>query len=292
MKKICTNKSDIYAIYGCIFFIISIVGLLITLSILAEDNDYGKNALISLSIFIIVSIILTILCSELHLKKYGKYIEINDKCLVYNEEINIPIFLIKKIEYKKEKDQPRTLYFYMVNDNIEKFTFTKKVVKEIENSVNIPIEYNLKLPKTPLKQKWKNFINKIKKLVKENYIIIIFTTIGLAITITSFIIHVKHQQNTIINIILVLISLTFGTTQFYYAYFIEKEYDKFTRIIMSLFVSILFIIIVSLLILLFVCLVLKLEATIFVLLWATFLLPSFLIVVGIIMLILVGLSYA
>ena len=103
MKKICTNKSDIYAIYGCIFFIISIVGLLITLSILAEDNDYGKNALISLSIFIIVSIILTILCSELHLKKYGKYIEINDKCLVYNEKINIPIFLIKKIEYKKEK---------------------------------------------------------------------------------------------------------------------------------------------------------------------------------------------
>ena len=60
---------------------------------------------------------------------------------------------------------------------------------------------------------------------------------------------------------------------------------------MAVFASIVFIIIVALLILIGMAIV-KVEVTAFVLLWALYLLPSFLIVVGIVILIIVGLSYA
>ena len=291
MKKICTNKSDIYAIYGVIFFMISFFVYFAILATLLEKHSDWPIIVITTVFWITIPTFLTILFSEIHLKKHGKYIEVKDNSLVYNDELYIPFLLIKKIEYKKEKDQPKTLYFYMVNNNVEKFTFTKKVVKEIEQLIDIPIEYNLKVKKIPFKTKWHNFINKIKTFLKEYKIIIIFTILGLIITVVSFIIHANNKNNVLINVILGIICFAFGSVQFYYAYFVEKDYDKFTRKVMAVFASIVFIIIVALLILIGMAIV-KVEVTAFVLLWALYLLPSFLIVVGIVILIIVGLSYA
>jgi len=294
MKKICTNKSDIYAIYGCIFFVISLFAWMITMITLTEKNSRGLTLLICTISYIVFPTLLTILLSEMHVKKYGKYIKINDRCLIYDDEINIPYLLIKRIEYKKEKDKPKTLYFYMVNDNIEQFTFDKKVVKQIEQLINIPVEYNLKIKKVkvPFKIKWNNFINKIKTLIKENYIEILFVSIGLIITIISFIIHTNNKTHIIINIILSIICFIFGVLEFYYICFTKEKYDQFTRITMSIVASILFIIIVSLLLLLFICEVLKQEATAYVLLWSVYLLPSFVVVIAIVLLIIAALSYA
>ena len=74
MKKICTNKSDIYAIYGTIFFMISFFVYFAILASLPEKHSDWPIIVITTVFWITIPTFLTILFSEIHLKKHGKYI--------------------------------------------------------------------------------------------------------------------------------------------------------------------------------------------------------------------------
>ena len=293
MKKICVNKSDPYILYGIsttVFFVVILFGI---------TTLFIKDELLSYIIFgimfpssILLTILTTLLLSKEYLKKYAKYIEIDKQKIVYDNNLTIPIFLIKKIVYKKERNEAKTLWFYMANDNIDKIILSKRVVKLLQKEINIKIEYDLKIPKVPFKQKIKELYTSLNKKIKEYKRIIIFAIIGLGLTIISFILHARFNKNVILDIILALITFTYGIIQFYYAYFSKTDFDKFEKIFFSIGSAILFIVIVSLLILIGMCVMLDLSATIYILLWSCFLIPSFIIVVGIVILLMVGISYS
>ena len=129
-----------------------------------------------------------------------------------------------------------------------------------------------------------DFINKEK-------LKIIFALIGLLLSILFIVFYNNYPSNIFLIIIFSIISIFFGSFQMYFLYFKEKTIGIGARLLLSLLSTFLFIVIVFTIIVISRAIA-GISFNINALIYAIYLLPSFIIVLMIIMLFLICLSYA
>lgn len=129
-----------------------------------------------------------------------------------------------------------------------------------------------------------DFINKEK-------LKIIFALIGLLLSILFIVFYNNYPSNIFLIIIFSIISIFFGSFQMYFLYFKERTIGIGARLLLSLLSTFLFIVIVFTIIVISRAIA-GISFNINALIYAIYLLPSFIIVLMIIMLLLICLSYA
>ena len=129
-----------------------------------------------------------------------------------------------------------------------------------------------------------DFINKEK-------LKIIFALIGLLLSILFIVFYNNYPSNIFLIIIFSIISIFFGSFQMYFLYFKERTIGIGARLLLSLLSTFLFIVIVFTIIVISRAIA-GISFNINALIYAIYLLPSFIIVLMIIMLFLICLSYA
>ena len=129
-----------------------------------------------------------------------------------------------------------------------------------------------------------DFINKEK-------LKIIFALLGLLLSILFIVFYNNYPSNIFLIIIFSIISIFFGSFQMYFLYFKERTIGIGARLLLSLLSTFLFIVIVFTIIVISRAIA-GISFNINALIYAIYLLPSFIIVLMIIMLLLICLSYA
>ena len=129
-----------------------------------------------------------------------------------------------------------------------------------------------------------DFINKEK-------LKIIFALLGLLLSILFIVFYNNYPSNIFLIIIFSIISIFFGSFQMYFLYFKERTIGIGARLLLSLLSTFLFVVIVFTIIVISRAIA-GISFNINALIYAIYLLPSFIIVLMIIMLFLICLSYA
>jgi len=285
MKKIYCNKILIPIIVCSIFIIIDTI--MISLIVSLDDTKLLTSLLIILGI---VNIVFIPLISYLFIRKYSSYILINENYLEYinkKDDFKISLDNIYKLSYRRNpKGDFKELSIILLDQRIIKLVLTKKVIKRIAHLTNKELMFD---DYTKI-ERFKLWILDLFKKMKEHLKEILFTITGLMLTILFFIIFLNNKENNILTMSLCIISFIYSSIQFYFVYFVDKNYGLIMRIFLSIFASIL----IGIIFFIILCIggaLIKDLVVINVLIYSVLLLPSFIVVVVILMLILAGLSY-
>lgn len=291
MKKIYCNKTLlINTILSCIIVIDLFILLFIHLIFNKLDNI--TQVIIALAIVLVTNSLFLVFSLKRVLRKYGNYILIDDDSIEYRskkESFKLSLSSINEITYKKNpKGEFKELTIHQYNDNYYYIVLSKNGIKKLSKLISIPI---ISKERT-FKENVKYNIHSFKDfLIKEKYRIV-FTIIGLFFSITSIVLLLNFKKNIFLITTLCIINFIYCVLQLYYLYFKKKDFDRFARIFLSIISTIglmlIFFVIISIILAL-----LKVEFNVmYILICSALILPSFVVVIGIIALLLLCLSYA
>ena len=157
----------------------------------------------------------------------------------------------------------------------------------MSNIINKPIEdATVKFSK-----KFINWWKDLMVIISDNKYKILFTILGLIISIASFFLYINFKDQIWLCIILILTNLTYGILLLYFLYFNKKilsEFNKWLFVILSTFFFILFIFLIITVISAYN----QQGFSIDYLVYAIMLLPSFVIVLALIAIVIICLGYA
>jgi len=292
MKKILCNKIDIVIFVSFIVYIIYIILFVITYLVVAKTLGLLYANSIVIPVMLIISTITNILCINKRISKYGKYIYIENNTIIYNEEIKIPLLLLKEIVYIEGYGRPPSLNFYLINDNDEMIYISKRITRKIEKELTLEIKYDINGLTDKFKDNCNSLKLEIKQFIKKHYLRILLAILGLVLTILSFYLNNIFNKNIILIIILSILCFICGFIQLYFLYISEEQVDHFTRVFLSIFFNIFIIFIGSIFFVSTSNPLLNEDPSIYCMFYAIFLFPSFVTIIILIIFILFILSYA
>ena len=252
MKKVLCNKISIILLLNGL--LITIYTFLVPLIYMIFQNSLGNKliTIIFIPILVILYIVLHILWYKRFAKKMGKYIWKENNTIIYDNKIFIPTILILKIVYKLKYSNPPQLLFYLCDDTIQTIYISKIALKKVIKELKLTVIYKVKdkeIIKKERKQKITDNEKTVKTFIKDNKLAIIFFTIGLVLTVVSFILHNKYN-NIAIKTILIVLCVVSGWLQLFCVYVKKIDRDVLARIIVSTIATIVILVIMTLLIML------------------------------------------
>lgn len=295
MKKIILNKKGLILLYSFITLEIVFFACLFILACFSfKFNIFSCLTSLVVSIFIVLYALKII---NKNYKKSKNILFYNDEIIKYEsclkEKFLVYINNINEIYYKKE-DGLNYLHIKTFSGIYFIVNFPKSYIKKLSKILNREIKYNGLSRKEKRKRRRKELIESFKLFIKEEKFNILFTLTGLALSISFLILYFKNKDNTFLSIFMLSTSFVFSVFEMYYIWVRQKI--ELNSNILCFFVSvrnIVFLMIVFFIaVLLFSMLLLKLPFSVDFLVIAILLLPSFMIVIGIILLFLMALSYA
>lgn len=294
MKKISNRNSII--IIGIISGITfgSILGLT-TIALIYTLIDEMTQLIVFLSITTLSSILFSYHMTKGLLKTDQKEYIIQGQVLHYKDQKQD--FKIHKSEIYSIVYRPLSfgyeLTFYL-NDDTTKTTqvIREKTIIKIGKSLDISVNRLGKSRKEQIKDYRRETKESFKLFIKKEWPKIIGSMVGLMITVISFVLYIQIINMNLVKMILIVVSICYGIFQLYILYFKTLEKDLLSRFILCVLAAFAFIAITFVVITLFSILLLELPYTNDFFFYSVFLLPSFVVVLVLIMLLITGISYA
>ena len=246
---------------------------------------------IALIITIVIDLIIMLLCARKLYKSFPKEIMkfvYNDMMFKYivKQEEKLVVFIdnIEEIYCKQEEDNGTYLYVRLKDMRLLVEPMMKRYIKKLSKIINREIKIEKYKKCNPIKSK--------TKMSEKEKRIIIGTIIGAFISVGSMLLYFNNKGIIWLSVILSVISFAGIYTQLYFLYFGEKEYGIAGNIIIC-FIAVLACLLVFFIVVIIVTMVLaKLPFSIDYLFVSIFLMPSFLVVICIILFFMFCLSYA
>lgn len=286
MIKIIRNKGLITFILIVFISFINIFLIGIPLEILKERFAILYIKIIFYTLLLIANVIIIIVFTKKLLKWLDAIVYVNNQYIRFKtnkNEFQIPVSNIQKLVYKKNKNDYYELSIILFDNTSHALNISRKDASKLSSIINIEMNYEKKKEAIPFKEKIKKQKDSFLQLIKENKQKIIFTIIGLFISIFSIVLYVNFKSFVYLTILLCLINLTYGIIQLYYIYFKEKFFSKTERITLTVFFALIFVLI-SFIIMIIAVALLKQAFTVDLLVYSIMLLPSFIVVIAIVLL--------
>ncbi len=294
MVKVSNRNSIITVgiISGLIFG--SLLGLIL-ISIIYSFFNEMTQLIIYLSITCIFSIIIGYYMTLSLLRSHEKEFIIKEQSLFYKDhrhdfridKLNIYSIVYRPLSFGYE------LTFYLNDESVKTIEISRvSPIKKLEKELKLPINALGSTKKQKLSLSIKSTKESFKLFIKKEWSKILGSILGIIITVTSIILFVQYKDIDYIKMMLIAVSIGYGIFQFYNVYFKFQNEDILAKLILSIVASLAFIAIVFVVITLLAILLLKMPYTNDFIYYSIFLLPSFVIVVALIILVIVGLSYA
>ena len=249
---------------------------------------FGSAFLPSLliSVFNILLIIMAVVIYYKLLSKSKNKIIINEEFLIHKNkqtEEQIKITFISRIEY----DHIGFLYCKLIvnylNDSKYEFLVNKYMIKRLEKELNIEV--------ININNKGQNKTS-FKNTFKDNKEIILGAITGLILTVVSIIMYVNYQNRICLTVLLSVVCLIHAGYQGYSFYIKDKSFDRISKLVLTILFLVLFVAIIFTLITVYSMASLKKPFTVDYVFYALFVTPSFLIIIILLCLLLMGLSYS
>ena len=286
MIKIIRNKGLITFILIVFISFINIFLIGIPLEILKERFAILYIKIIFYTLLLIANVIIIIVFTKKLLKWLDAIVYVNNQYIRFKtnkNEFQIPVSNIQKLVYKKNKNDFYELSIILFDNTSHALNISRKDASKLSSIINIEMNYEKKKEAIPFKEKIKKQKDSFLQLIKENKQKIIFTIIGLFISVISIVLYVNFKSFVYLTILLCLINLTYGIIQLYYIYFKEKFFSKIERITLTIFFALIFVLI-SFIIMIIAVALLKQVFTVDLLVYSIMLLPSFIVVIAIVLL--------
>ena len=214
------------------FFLIGV-----PLSLLGDLINEIYVIVIFISLLLIINFFAVFYFSKWVLKSINSYLYIDNNLITYKinkNDISIPISQIKILKYTRHTNGGCELLIIRYDETVEKLYISKRLSKKIAKEINKDLIIDIE----PMNKRFNNWIkqkrNELTEFIRNNKLKIIFTLIGLILTIVSIILYENFKSNVILNVILCLANLTFGVLQLYHLYFKEKIFKKFERMLFTI----------------------------------------------------------
>ncbi len=291
-----TNKFIIIVLNIVLSLVFACMFSLIVLAILERFLDRT----ILVIIYLLLSILLAVLIGIKMWKKFFKTLiwklTINDRYIIFqSEKENITIDITKIISVNSiiNANSNYSLSFKYINDIVLSLkSITKSTYKFIAKRIPLvpPIPKKIKEKRITTKQ----FLIQSKEKVIKNIDKIITAIIGLGVSILSISLYVNYKTSLFVIVFCSIICFIFGVFEFYFVYVRKShEYkDKITQIVLSILFTLIYHVIVFVIMVVLCCVLASKPFTVDLLFYTIFSYPSFVIVIAIIMLLMVGASYA
>lgn len=292
MKIICYKKLIITL--TIIYFILIDLIILLPIGILCRLT--GINLVVYCSLSIIGNIIFGLIIAKFFIKKCKKIIYLKDNEFEYiskNERFVINKNNIEYFSYKRKPgDTDKMLKIHLYTEEVKVISLPKNVIKQIAKK----LDKNLIFDDVKNSIRFKNYIKGLKKdfinFIKDKKYQIIASSIGLLITIFGLILYFNNKNNVVLTVVMCIISFIYCMLQLFFLYLNDKNYGIIGKIFLSI-IAIIVMFAVFLVALILCSQSLFNQPNFWDNLIISFLiLPSFIIVVGIIILIVAGIGYA
>lgn len=289
MKKIIRDRWLIILIDFIIIGFINLFLIGIPLGVFLDvfNNDY--ILIVYLCLLLIINISLFIVFYKMLTKKLRADIYVTSDHIKFyfnREDYNVSTTLIEKLRYVDDCNG-NSLLLIKYDGTTDRLNISKKDAFLMSKIINKPIEdATVKISK-----KFINWWKDLMVIISDNKYKILFTILGLIISIASFFLYINFKDQIWLCIILILTNLTYGILQLYFLYFNEKIYSEFNKwlfVILSTFFFILFIFLIITVISAYN----QQGFSIDYLVYAIMLLPSFVIVLALIAIVIICLGYA
>ena len=225
MIKIIRNKGLITFILIVFISFINIFLIGIPLEILKERFAILYIKIIFYTLLLIANVIIIIVFTKKLLKWLDAIVYVNNQYIRFKtnkNEFQIPVSNIQKLVYKKNKNDFYELSIILFDNTSHALNISRKDASKLSSIINIEMNYEKKKEAIPFKEKIKKQKDSFLQLIKENKQKIIFTIIGLFISVISIVLYVNFKSFVYLTILLCLINLTYGIIQLYYIYFKEN----------------------------------------------------------------------
>lgn len=280
MKKFYCNKILVYTFVVMFFMIFDMIyfGL-------CYDND---NLLILSIINIIINIIFIPLISFLIYRKISRIITITNTHFEFinkDDSFKISLDSIDYFSYMHSVNGFYDLSINLLSGSSKSINLTKGVIKKIAKISKKRLKYYKNNDVKTVGESFTEWFKELKESIIENRYKILVSIIGLIVTVLFILIY-SNFNNLILTIILCSFSFVFACVQLYFLYF--KELEKNGRLIFS----IIFILVIGLIFFGIACILFhNVFNVIDILIYTIFVLPSFVIVIMLILFLLAALSY-
>lgn len=281
-------KSATPLVFKTVYFVVALFISLLFSSLYFSSVDQNEPYFYLIYFIVIFAIVLILVfLSVLSISRSKRRYQLVGNTLIYktkNVEYKLSLIYIEKIYFRNSFLYSYIKFDYIELNEIKSYDIVLDIIerKKLQKKINIQM---IKIGKS-LKEKLigfiKSFINVMIKYRKE----IIFGIIGLILSVVSFILYFNFQDNLILFKSIIAIDVIYGLIQSNVCYISKlKENRRINLFYSGLFVLIFIIITFVAQVILFVVCFDQLF-TMNYLLYSLFLVPSFVIVLAIIVLLL------
>lgn len=286
MKKVLCNKIFVLIVVNSILLLIYAFLIPITYVIFGRRLGNLNVTYIFIPIYALLYVILHIVLFKKISKKMGIYMFMSNNTITYNNKIYIPRIMITKIIYRPINIDEKTLEFHLCDGTVEQMYMSKYALKQVIKAFDLNVIHDKESRKKYKINKREQNKLEITSFLRKNKYPIIFCIIGLILTIASFILHNKINNNLLKTIICIM-CIACGWSQLYLFYVRKIEDDVFTRIVISTIAAVVILVIMSILLMLLlndINEVINLDCILFTI----YLFPSFIIIGLLLLLIMSG----
>ena len=291
MEKISINKNILLFLFSVITFYFNAILLLICSAIIDSIFNITYLLIYNLLIFIILQSLSYLKCKKF-VKKYEKFILLDELTFEYREPKTINNFKINKLDidkikfnkYVRGKFKPTTLI--LKDKTTRLLSLPIKVIYALADKLQIDIEIRNK------KKIKSYFFRDLKEYVSMNKIKIFLIFLGIVFTFISFYLDNLNNNFLSIKIVISIIDVIFGMIILDNVFIKNKWEDKLSRILLTILFFIIFSLIQFVVIVLIELVMLKQSMTLSYMFYSFYLFPSFLPIILIFIFLLISLSYA
>lgn len=291
MEKISINKNILLFLFSVITFYFNAILLLICSAIIDSIFNITYLLIYTLLIFIILQSLSYLKCKKF-VKKYEKFILLDELTFEYREPKTINNFKINKLDidkikfskYVRGKFKPTTLI--LKDKTTRLLSLPIKVIYALADKLQIDIEIRNK------KKIKSYFFRDLKEYVSMNKIKIFLIFLGIVFTFISFYLDNLNNNFLSIKIVISIIDVIFGMIILDNVFIKNKWEDKLSRILLTILFFIIFSLIQFVVIVLIELVMLKQSMTLSYMFYSFYLFPSFLPIILIFIFLLISLSYA
>ena len=284
MKKIYCNKILIPS-----FVIMFFIFFDITYFVAILDNHPDTNILLITIINIIINLVGIPLISYLFIRRFSRVIILSKEKFEFigkDESYDIKLSTIKNYMYSESINGFYTFTINQYGEYTKEINLTKGVIKKIARLTKKELIYIKNDEVKSFKQELKEKLIEFKKFIYENLVRIIVAIIGVIISVVAILLH-EFVGNIYITIGSCIICYLYAVGQLFFLYL--EEYTIRDKILMSIIGPL---VIFSIMFIVGFLIFHKVFIVTDVLLYCTFILPAFVVVILMVLLIIAALSYA
>lgn len=284
MKKIYCDKILIPS-----FVIMFFIFFDITYFVAILDNHPDANILLITIINIIINLVGIPLISYLFIRRFSRVILLSKEKFEFigkDESYDIKLSTIKNYMYSESINGFYTFTINQYGENTKEINLTKGVIKKIARLTKKEFIYIKNDEVKSFKQELKEKLIEFKKFIYENLVRIIVAIIGVIISVVAILLH-EFVGNIYITIGSCIICYLYAVGQLLFLYL--EEYTIRDKILTSIIGPL---VIFSIMFIVGLLIFHKVFIVTDVLLYCTFILPAFVVVILMVLLIIAALSYA